>query len=642
MAFIYVTTFGSISFCEQRSLCPPRSRHFRSGLFIKSFSARKMKKSLLYKRNGVLTCCTNWRNSTDLVIIGGGLIGLSCAWEAVKLGAKVTVVTGKESESATIAAAGMLAPQGERLNDGPLLQLCLSSRSLYPAFVEEIETVSGLKADFCASGFICPALEGDAVATFHPPKLAGRSQWLSSREIHTMEPFLGDRIIGGWWFPEDCHVNNVMLYYSLKAACEKAGVRFINDFVDSIISANSKVTKVLLSSGKVLSGEKYILANGSWIRRLVPLPIYPQKGQMIILQDDSERIFLQRVIYGEKVYIVPRKNKEIVVGATIEDDCVFDFQNTAGGVHQLLSGALEMIPSLSNIRLCRTFSGFRPTAPDLLPIFGKLWYDNLHIAAGHHRNGILLTPISGKIVSRMALDIPFGNDLVDSEVLRAFSVERYIGSDGIQVPEPSKVRNGIKAESNATQVAYSKSQSTGFQATKASSEIKTPQQNDKSEVKVWQVTKNGELLPVYYKQPPSNIFGGGYGDFADQFVVKRSGNSINGVNEHKDESSEEMPTKLTSSGNWSQDTDAYLDISSGVRESDYDEELRKSIRANRQFSVSVDKKNETNSSFTENRDVKDKNNFLKSEEDALNNGDDGFAEWLKFYESVSMDFNAPC
>lgn len=507
-----------------------------------------------------------------------------------------------------------------------------------------------MTTDFSTGGFLCPSFGNDAVSNWKPPIQGGFRQWLSQKELRIFEPLLSREVVGGWWFPEDCHINNKKLYNSLTVACKNIGVQFIRSFVDNLIYSNNILSKLRLSTGEVVAAERYVIATGCWLRKLIPLPVYPQKGQMVSLCNEKGLVPLQRVIYGDGVYIVPRKNGEIVLGATVEDHCIVDFQTSAGGIFTVLKEALRLIPSLSQLPLKQTWTGYRPTTPDLLPIFGKLWFDNVSVCAGHHRNGILLAPISGKIASRIALDITIDNSILESDILKAFSVQRF---SNMEIGDQNKLQKTEELESSVENgVEQHKLQSSVSPNERKDNTVKSGQKDQAqvSEVKLWQVDQNGQLIPIYYRRPPSNLFGSeGYGDFEEQIPTisteggHSSNGSLNGVVAASENRKQSTFEKDSSATEWSRSTDAYLDISSGVDDENNERELRKAILANLRF-------HEANTESTEHSlDAGFMQSFTNEssqpyEEDELEEKKvtDEYNEWLKFYETVDTSQNIPC
>ncbi|EME30048.1 glycine oxidase ThiO [Galdieria sulphuraria] len=605
------------------------------------------RRNVFYSLNSCRHIQTSTKHSSDLIVIGGGLIGLSIAWEAAKLGAKITVVVGDGNASATVAAAGMLAPQGERLEQSALLKLCVSSRSLYPAFVEEVERTSGMSTDFSSSGFICPSFGDDAVSTWKPPIQGGHHQWLSKKELLLFEPLLSEEVVGGWWFPEDCHINNKKLYESLTVACKRIGVQFIYSFVANMIYSNNMLSKLQLSTGDVIAGERYVVANGCWLRKLIPLPVHPQKGQMISLCNENGLVPLQRVIYGEGGYIVPRKNGEIVLGATVEDNCLVDFKTSAGGIYTVLEETFKLIPSLSQLPLRDTWTGYRPTTPDLLPIFGKLWFENVSVCAGHHRNGILLAPISGKIASRVALDMSMDDIILESDIINAFSVQRFSHASASNWNKIQNVEDYNDMDEKGVTTEELKSLSSESQ--KLWKDLSKKQEiEDSSEVKLWQVGEDGQLIPIHYRQPPADLFNTkGYGDFTDQnFAISQTAQSnsshLNGVLSEVER--QYSSTKDSATTEWSQSTDAYLDISSGVGDDNYEREFRKAILANLHFQAPVSERTDLSPSSSLDKSLTNETcQSDQEEENGVEKGlEDDYNQWLKLYETVDTNQNIPC
>jgi glycine oxidase len=514
-----------------------------------------------------------------------------------------------------------------------------------------------LTTDFSASGFLCPSFGDDSVSSWKPPTQGGYQQWLSKKELLAFEPLLNEQVVGGWWFPEDCHINNKKLYDSLKAACKRVGVQFIHSFVDNMVSSNNRVTKLFLSTGQVISADRIVVATGCWLRKLIPLPVYPQKGQMISLCNENGVVSLQRVIYGDGVYIVPRKSGEIVLGATVEDNCAVDFRTSAGGIYKVLEQSLKLVPFLSQLPMKATWTGYRPTTPDLLPIFGKLWYDNVSVCTGHHRNGILLAPISGKIASRIALDMKLNDIMEQADIVNAFSVERFsLGNmrDRSTMEDKSRrkmmIENEVGKEPWNQHVALHHKDSENLSITSSSYNNNNNNHNIKEEkettqVKLWQVGDDGNLIPIYYRQTPESLLNSeGYGDFEEQIppgsfgvASTRNNENRNGVVGSSSSSGNKSNTlgKDSSTNEWSRNTDAYLDISTGVDDDNYERELRKAILSNLQFQGTSTK--ETKPSSMEKSSMED-----KKEKSLETKDNDEYREWFKFYENADTSQNIPC
>jgi glycine oxidase ThiO len=333
------------------------------------------------------------QSAREIIVIGGGVIGLATAIELRLLGAEVTIVCQDFQAAAGHAAAGMLAPQAEQIPIGAMLDLCLASRGLYPEWVDKIESISGVAAGYWQCGILAPHYTQPA------PELA----WLDSESIHQHQSGLSESIVGGCWYPADGQVDNRALIRSLFAASQSLGIQFLDGVeVTKISHSQGQVTDLETSQGR-MSAQHYLLATGAWSQQLLPIEIVPRKGQMLSVQVPPEQLDhlpLQQVLFGEEIYIVPRRDGRIIIGATSED-VGFTPHNTPRGVKQLLTNAIRLLPTLQDFPIQETWWGFRPATPDELPILGASAYPNLTLATGHYRNGILLTPITAKLIANL-------------------------------------------------------------------------------------------------------------------------------------------------------------------------------------------------------------------------------------------------
>jgi thiazole synthase len=368
----------------------------------------------------------------DILIIGGGIIGLAIALELKLRGASVTVLTRDRQQAATRAAGGMLAPHAEQLSNGPLRDFGLKSLLLYPEWIRTIEHLSNAPTGYWPSGILAPVCAADLPQqTHHPhenldhPSSLRTTHWLDRSAIHHMQPGLSSSVTGGWWYPDDGQVDNRALFNALWRAAETAGVTIQESVtVQAIQHHQSRVTDVRTTVG-TYHADHYVLATGAWSPELLPVPVAPLKGQMIAVQEPSSgdtsahlSLPLRRVLFGEHCYIIPRLDGRILIGATVES-VGFTPNNTLAGLQSLLNAALKLYPELNDYPVIEQWWGYRPTTPDKQPLLGPTYCDNLTIASGHHRNGILLAPATALLISDWIIN------QASNEWLIAFSGERF-------------------------------------------------------------------------------------------------------------------------------------------------------------------------------------------------------------------------
>lgn len=336
-------------------------------------------------------------------------MGTSAAWELVRHGFSVTLLEkalpGAEASS---AAAGILGPEVENESPGPLLELCRLSRRLYPEWIRELHAVSGVDTDYREGGSYALGLSGEELAT----KIARRAFQIDTGDGEILDGetcrerlgALGPAISGGVYFKNDAHIAPRALFRATRVAAERAqvtirsgvGVRGLA-FTDA---ERTRVGGVILDDGTVEDADVTVIAAGSWTPLVQGLPlrsgaIIPARGQVIELDAHVPRF--DSVLFGSEVYMVPRSDGRIVVGSTLEF-VGYAKAVTAGGVQHLLNGALRLVPSLADAELVGSWSNFRPYTPDERPMLGTGGLQGLVIASGHYRMGILLAPITARIV----------------------------------------------------------------------------------------------------------------------------------------------------------------------------------------------------------------------------------------------------
>jgi thiazole synthase len=350
----------------------------------------------------------------DILVIGGGVIGLAIAVELQRRGAKVIVVSRDFQQAAGHAAAGMLAPMAEKLTSAPMLDLCLQSRRLYPEWTAKLTELTGIETGYSPCGILAPVYQ-------LPPDINTES-WLDRTSIGFYQSGLSEAVVGGWWYSEDGQVDNRCLMQSLLQAARTLGVEIQEGVsVNAIERYKGKIKCIYTLIGE-LKANNYVLATGSWSSQLVPIPVHPIKGQMLSLrmpQELHQPFPLQKVLYGEQIYLVPRRDGRLIVGATTEK-VNWTPHNTPQGIQTLLNKAIQLYPALADWQIEDFWWGFRPSTPDELPILGLSDCDNLYLATGHHRNGILLAPITAKIIADSIIEQKL------DPLLASFNWQRFI------------------------------------------------------------------------------------------------------------------------------------------------------------------------------------------------------------------------
>lgn len=345
----------------------------------------------------------------SVVVVGGGAIGLSIAWRAALAGMDTTVVDPAPGRGASWAAAGMLAPVTEaHYGETALLAFNLMSAQRWPSFAEELAEASGRDPGYRQCGTVMVARDTDdqlALADLlaFRQRLGLQVQRLTGREVRTLEPGLSPRIRGGLLVEGDHQVDNRALVEALLAGCTNSGVQVRRATARDVVIAGDRVSGVRLDDGSVLLASAVVLACGAASAALagVPaglVPVRPVKGQLLHLRGHlAGEPLARRVIRGLDVYVVPRADGRLVVGATVEEMGT-DLRVTGGGVFELLRDAYELLPGIAELELVETTAGLRPGTPDNAPLLGRTTLDGLVVATGHYRNGILLAPSTSDLV----------------------------------------------------------------------------------------------------------------------------------------------------------------------------------------------------------------------------------------------------
>jgi glycine oxidase len=348
----------------------------------------------------------------SVVVVGGGIIGCAIAYELAKVGCAVTLLErGLPGAEASSAAAGLLAPVGESRQPGPFQELALKSWRLYPAVVAELREQTGVDVEHMTAGTLYPILHRTG-----PDVVRERTTWPLAREFGVrmveaaelagLEPALSKEVRWALFVQGDHWVNNQRLVAAYATAAARRGATLRNGTEASRILVEGGRARGVIADGERIAGDWVILAAGAWSGTLagpggVRLPVAPVRGQMFAVNNVPP--LLAHAVHAEKVYLVPRPSGELLVGATVEH-AGFLRAVTPDGIGGLIAAATELVPELGQRPIVRSWCGFRPWAPDGLPILGP-WPDveGLLVATGHYRNGILLAPVTAAALAECVL-----------------------------------------------------------------------------------------------------------------------------------------------------------------------------------------------------------------------------------------------
>ncbi len=449
------------------------------------------------------------KRSFDAIFVGGGVIGLSCAWRAAQRGARVAVLDRAEPPAgATRVAAGMLAPVGELAFGEPqLLEMTLASAALYPDFGAELESATGQATGHTRQGGLHIALDRDEAAELRrvhdlQRSLGLEAEWLPPRRCRELEPGLTPSFNGGVHAPGEASIDPRALTRALLAALVDAGaevrtgVEVIAGIFEDVrvgveagevgiaqagetfdgasagaagaagISTGERsvvlggvpkrLAGVRTATGEELRADAVVLATGAWAGRAEWLPeparppVRPVKGQVLELRARDGAAPCERILASERVYLVPRPDGRLIVGATSEERG-FDTAVTAGGVHELLREAYRLLPDVAEMELVDSMAGLRPGTPDNLPLIGPGAIEGLVLATGHYRNGILLAPLTADAISAMLAGEQLPEAAAPAHPLRLSFVAQRATNDN-RAPGLSAAGPGSIAEDGSGEV----------------------------------------------------------------------------------------------------------------------------------------------------------------------------------------------
>jgi glycine oxidase len=352
--------------------------------------------------------------AVDAAVVGAGVIGLTTAWRLRQTGMRVALIDPVPAGAATHAAAGMLAPVSEvTYGETALLTLAMESLRRYPAYVEELEALTGTTVGLRREGTLIVATDaGDRDMLLDlrrfQASLGLSATVLDSRECRRLEPMLAPEVRCGLLVSSDHSVDNRRLAHALLAVIEQQSVELVRNRVAAVSVAGDAVTGVVLAGGDRVEAATVVLAAGPWSGQITGLPaeaqppVRPVKGEILRLRAHSPELLprhsVRVLVNGHEVYLVPRADGELVVGATVEE-AGFDTTVRAGAVRELLRDARTAMPAVDELELVESLAALRPGTPDNAPMIGATAVGGLHVACGHYRNGILLAPITADLLT---------------------------------------------------------------------------------------------------------------------------------------------------------------------------------------------------------------------------------------------------
>jgi glycine oxidase len=383
--------------------------------------------------------------AVDAAVIGGGLIGLTTAWRLAQRGLDVLVIDPTPAEAASHAAGGMLAPVSEvKYGEEALLEFALEALRRYPDFVTELEADSGMNVGLRREGTLIVATDaGDRamLVDLHAfqTKLGLTSTMMTSSECRSLEPMVSPDARCGLLVTSDHSLDNRRLAAALFAVLATKTVEILRQRVDSIAIAAGTATGVTLDNGDEIVAGVTILAAGPWCGELAGIPaalrtpVRPVKGQIMRMRATARAPLptysIRGLVNGHEIYLIPRADGELVVGATVEE-VGFDTTVRAGAVRELLRDARAVMPSVDELELVETIAALRPGSPDNSPIVGATGVDGLFVATGHHRNGVLLAPITADLI---AAAVTQTESTQDRELLDLVSPQRFHGAEPLMM-----------------------------------------------------------------------------------------------------------------------------------------------------------------------------------------------------------------
>ena len=364
----------------------------------------------------------------DVAIAGGGVIGGSIAFELARAGLRVSVFDRqKPGQEASWASAGIISPAPENPRMIATVELAKRSAALYPEFVALVEEISGQSTGFRRKGtlealFSHTKVELSTIIALHHG-LGLKAEPLRAEDAREVEPALSDEVEAAVLRPDEASIDNRALTSAVLEAAQSSGAEiFPGSSVKAIWREGARCRGLALQNEKV-EAKWTIIAAGCFSGMIEGIsayaPVRPAKGQMAALRADELK--MERVLWSEKVYLVPRNDGRILAGATVEY-VGFDKRVTAGGIETILAAAIELAPGLKDARIEEAWAGLRPDSADHLPILGPTDLEGLLMATGHFRSGILLTPITARLMREWVTELKVSLDWDRFSPLRFYAL----------------------------------------------------------------------------------------------------------------------------------------------------------------------------------------------------------------------------
>lgn len=375
------------------------------------------------------------QDTTDVIVVGGGIIGCSIAFELRRRGVGVILLErDAPGRRATWAAGGMLSPLTESCEDNPFFDLAAHSFNAYPAFVERLQEATGIDVDYRAHGKLHVVFDDESAgvldrlaATRYAAEYGVRL--LSASEVHALEPALTRDVVRGAFVARDHLLDNRLLGQAAAAAASAAGAQItVATGVQSVITDSGRAVGVRLLSGDMVTAGNVIIAAGAWSAALEglprPLPVRPRAGQMFAVDTRTDRttgkqaLTITHAIENDRCYLLPRSDGRLLAGATVEDNG-FQRGPTVAGIGSMMAAAISVAPGIADLPIIETWMDYRPGTPDDLPIIGEdPDIRGLVYATGHFRNGILLAPATAEAVADVVTATP-------PALIAPFSIARF-------------------------------------------------------------------------------------------------------------------------------------------------------------------------------------------------------------------------